>query len=318
MRFTQFTPTEKATRWGFISTIAVAWLSFFLVLGLGLLTVLRHDQKPVDVYRDINRVAKAQFFAQNFFLVWAAGTGDASDDKSGGDSQKAKAGSDTQKLATMMAGTGAPTLNSNPFTVLYINTTDVQVTPAGGQTEWEWNVGATIARSGSTVRTYYLVTLIESGGGFKALQLPRPINPKDRNFTVAPHYTVGADTKSPLGTQVAGFMSAYYATDPTSDASKQPRSLGTFVTSNFTDAAIAASPYTSVTVESISLAKSDVEVARAQPGDTVHALVTARAAASDSTFNTINAALKLTLSNNKMWLIDGFDGPIDFGAVSYK
>nr|WP_237025310.1 hypothetical protein [Mycolicibacterium sp. CBMA 213] len=313
----QFTPTEKATRWGFISTVGVAWLSFILVLGLALLAVLRHDQKPVDVYRDINRVAKAQFFAQNFFLVWAAGTSGADDaNSSGGDTQKLSG--DAQKLATMMAGPGAPTLNSNPFTVLYINTTDVQVTPENDKTEWEWTVGATIARSGSTVRTYYLVTLIEAGGSFKALQLPRPINPKDRNFTVAPHYTVGADPKSPLGTQVAGFMSAYYATDPTSEATKQPRSLGTFVTSNFTDTAIAASPYTTITVKSIMLAKGDVEIARAQPGDTVHALVTAKASASDSTFNTINAALNLTLSNNKMWLIDGFESPIKFGAVSYK
>lgn len=288
--------TETTTKWGFISTIAAAWVALLAVIALAAVVALDDDQQPIDVQRAINNYTKSQFFAQNFLLTWAAG-----DPK------------DAAKLASMCAMPGQPELNKSPFTVLYINPTDVRVTPAGEQTEWEWTFGATLIlpQSGTSLRSYFLVTALESGGSFKCLNFPRPINEASRNFEVKPYYTVGTSVKGPLGKQVSDFMNAYYIAN-------NPGSLGRFVTSNFTDTPIAASPYTSLEVQSINLAEGSIDTSRAKPGDSVSAQVTAKASASNDTFNTINAVLKLTLSNNNQWLIDGFESPIHFGEVSYK
>ncbi|GAB4987881.1 MULTISPECIES: conjugal transfer protein [Mycobacterium] len=290
--------TEPAIKWGFIATIAAAWLALLMtvVIGVGQVALLHRVQQRIDVQREINHFTKSQFFAQNFFLVWAAG--DAKD---------------AEKLASMTALPGQPELNPNPFTVLYINPSDVKVTPAGDQTEWEWVFGATIVlpEAGASTRSYYKVTVVESGGSFKALQWPRPVNDTARNFEVKPYYTIGVDLKGPLGTTVANFMTAYYTAN-------NAGVLGRFVTTNFTDTPIAASPYTSVEVKSIQLGKDSIDPSQAKPGDSVSALVTAKASASTTTFNTIDATLRLTLSNNKQWLVDGFVSPVHFGAVSYK
>lgn len=288
--------TETTTKWGFISTIAAAWVALLAVIVLAAAMMLDDDQQPIDVQRAINNYTKSQFFAQNFLLTWAAG-----DPK------------DAEKLASMCAMPGQPELNRSPFTVLYINPTDVQVTPAGEQTEWEWTFGATLIlpQSGTSLRSYFLVTTLESGGSFKCLNFPRPVNDAARNFEVKPYYTVGTSVKGPLGKQVSDFMNAYYIAN-------NPGSLGRFVTDNFTDTPIGASPYTSLEVKSINLAQGSIDTSQAKPGDSVSAQVTAKASASNDTFNTIDAVLKLTLSNNKQWLIDGFESPIHFGDVSYK
>lgn len=288
--------TETTTKWGFISTIAAAWTALLLAIALAIVLVFTDDQQPIDVQRAINNYTKSQFFAQNLLLTWAAG-----DPK------------DATKLASMCAMPGQPTLNPSPFTVLYINPTDVQVTPAGEQTEWEWTFGATLIlpQSGTSLRSYFLVTTLESGGSFKCLNNPRPVNDAARNFEVKPYYTIGTSVKGPLGKQVSDFMNAYYTAN-------NPGSMGRFVTGNFTDTPIAASPYTSLEVTSIMLGQGSVDTTQAKPGDTVTAQVTAKASASNSTFNTIDAVLKLSLSNNNQWLIDGFESPIHFGAVSYK
>ncbi|ORB77501.1 hypothetical protein BST46_24165, partial [Mycobacterium timonense] len=137
------------------------------------------------------------------------------------------------------------------------------------------------------------------------------VNDTARNFEVKPYYTIGVDLKGPLGTTVANFMTAYYTAN-------NAGVLGRFVTTNFTDTPIAASPYTSVEVKSIQLGKDSIDPSQAKPGDSVSALVPATASASTTTFNTIDATLRLTLSNNKQWLVDGFVSPVHFGAVSYK
>ncbi|MEB3022936.1 MULTISPECIES: hypothetical protein [Mycolicibacter] len=293
-----FELTESATKWGFITTGIAAWaaLAGVVFLAVAMLVAIAKVQRPIDVQSAINSYTKSQFFAQNFLLTWAAG-----DPK------------DAEKLSSMTALPGQPELNSNPFTVLFLNPTDVRATPAGEQTEWEWKFGATVVlpQAGTSIRSYFRVTTLESGGTFKALKWPEPVNDTARNFSVAPYYTRGADIGGPLGKSVSDFMSAYYTAN-------NPGVLGRFITTNFTDTPIAASPYTSIEVTSIQLANDSVDTSQAKPGATVSALVTARAAASTTTFNTVSTVLRLSLSKNNQWLVDGFESPMHFGAVSYK
>ncbi|PBA69068.1 conjugal transfer protein [Mycobacterium avium] len=296
IRIPRIQPTERAIKWGFNATVAAAWTALVLTVMLGAAVLLHKDQRPIDVQREINKFTKSQFFAQNFFLVWA-----------GGDPK------DAEKLASMTALPGQPDLNPDPFTVLYINASDVKATPADAQTEWEWVLGATIVlpNAGTSTRTYYKVTILESAGSFKALQWPRPVNDTARNFEVKPYYTIGTATTGPLGTTVSNFMKAYYTAG-------NAGVLGRFVTTNFTDTPIAASPYTSVDVKEIQLSKDSVDPSQAKPGDAVYARVTAKAADGEKTYNIIDATLKLTLSPNKQWLVDNFVSPLHFGNVSLK
>ncbi|ORW08523.1 MULTISPECIES: conjugal transfer protein [Mycolicibacter] len=293
----KFELTESATKWSFVATVGAAWVALagVLVLAGGLLLLAR-AQRPIDVQSAINSYTKSQFFAQNFLLTWAAG-----DPK------------DAEKLASMTALPGQPELNSNPFTVLFLNPTDVTATPAGQQSEWEWTFGATVIlpQAGTSIRSYFRVTTLESGGTFKALKWPEPVNDTARNFTVGPYYTRGAEVGGPLGTSVKDFMNAYYTAN-------NPGVLGRFVTANFTDTPIAASPYTSIEVTTILLANNSIDTSQAKPGATVSALVTAKAAASTTTFHTVSTVLRLSLSKNNQWLVDGFERPMHFGDVSYK
>lgn len=209
IRIPRIQPTERAIKWGFNATVAAAWTALVLTVMLGAAVLLHKDQRPIDVQREINKFTKSQFFAQNFFLVWA-----------GGDPK------DAEKLASMTALPGQPDLNPDPFTVLYINASDVKATPADAQTEWEWVLGATIVlpNAGTSTRTYYKVTILESAGSFKALQWPRPVNDTARNFEVKPYYTIGTATTGPLGTTVSNFMKAYYtAGNAGSSADSSPR-----------------------------------------------------------------------------------------------
>lgn len=293
----KFELTESATKWSFIATVGAAWVALAGVLALaGGLLLLARAQRPIDVQSAINSYTKSQFFAQNFLLTWAAG-----DPK------------DAEKLASMTALPGQPDLNSNPFTVLFLNPTDVTATPAGQQTEWEWTFAATVIlpQAGTSIRSHYRVTTLESGGTFKALKWPEPVNDTARNFTVSPYYTRGTEVGGPLGTSVKDFMNAYYTAN-------NPGVLGRFVTANFTDTPIAASPYTSIEVTTILLANNSIDTSQAKPGATVSALVTAKAAASTTTFNTVSTVLRLSLSKNNQWLVDGFERPMHFGDVSYK
>ena len=66
------------------------------------------------------------------------------------------------------------------------------------------------------------------------------------------------------------------------------------------------------------LADGSPDPATSKPGDTIHVLATAKALSSTTTFNTIDAPLRLTLSTNRQWQVDGFDEPIHFGAVHYQ
>jgi hypothetical protein len=292
----QLSPT--ATRRAFFATAIAAWTAIAAVIGLVVwLIMIEAQQRPVNVLTEINQYVGAEFFGHNFLLVWLAG-----------------GPREANKLASMTAMPGLPKLNDDPFTVLDINAVPpVTRTPAGSQTEWGLTLAATliVPGAGTSSRNYFRVTFLESGGTYKALMWPRPVNTTARAVQIMSYYTTGIGLTGPLGTQVTNFMTAFYAAN-------NPGSLGSYVSSAFTDTPIKGSPYSSVEVTEIMAAKTSPDTATAQPGTTVHVLVTAKATSSQTTFNTIDAPLRLTMSNNKQWLVDGFDEPIHFGAVTYK
>ena len=94
--------------------------------------------------------------------------------------------------------------------------------------------------------------------------------------------------------------------------------MGLYVSSQFKDDPIANSPYTGIQISSNQAAEGSPDPASAKPGDTIHVLATAKAMSSTTTFNTIDAPLRLTLSPNRQWQVDGFDEPIHFGGVHYQ
>ena len=312
--------TDNIKRRGFFATAAAGWLALALVLVMGVVMVFRSPQKPVDVLKEINAFANADFFAHNFLLVWLAG----------GPGQ-------SKQLVSMSAMTGHPEMNKDPFTVLDINTVPpVLRTPAGKETEWALTLAATLVSpggSGTSTRSYFRVTFVEADGTYKALMWPRPVNSTTRAVQIAPYYTQGVGAGTPLGTAVCNFMTAFYtsnnapgaactSSDPASStapaAPKNAASMGLYVSSQFKDDPIANSPYTGIQISSIQAAEGSPDPASAKPGDTIHVLATAKAMSSTTTFNTIDAPLRLTLSPNRQWQVDGFDEPIHFGAVHYQ
>ncbi|MBU8841693.1 conjugal transfer protein [Mycolicibacterium goodii] len=296
--FSPISLTSDVKRRSFFATGAAAWIALFLVLLLGAAMIFRTPQKPVDVLKEINGFVNAEFFAHNFLLVWLAG-----------------GPNEAEKLVSMSAMTGQPEMNKDPVTVMDINTVPpVLRTPAGNETEWALTLAATLVPpggSGTSIRTHFRVTFLDAQGTFKALMWPRPVNATSRPVQIAPFYEQGIGLNTPLGTAVSNFMSAFYT-------SHDEGSLGRFVSSEFTEDPIAGSPYTSITVLSIKAGEGSPDAASAKPGDTINLLATAKAASSTTTFNMIDAPLRVTLSSNRQWLVDGFDEPIHFGAVHYQ
>jgi hypothetical protein len=318
--FSNIPLTSDIKRRGFFATVAAAWAALALVVLLAGVMIFKPTQKPVDVLKEINGFVNAEFFARNFLLVWLAG----------GPGQ-------AKQLVQMSAMTGQPEMNKDPFTVLDINTVPpVLRTPAGKETEWALTLAATLVSpggSGTSTRSYFRVTFVEADGTYKALMWPRPVNVTTRAVQIAPYYNQGIGPTTPLGTSVCNFMTAFYTsnsasadactsndpgTSKTTGAPKNPSSMRLFVSSKFTDDPIANSPYTGIQVTSIRAADGSPDPATAKPGDTIHVLATAKASSSTTTFNTIDAPLRLTLSANHQWQVDGFDEPIHFGAVHYQ
>jgi hypothetical protein len=295
--FSSQTLTAEAKRRSFFATGAAAWAALLGVLLLTVVTLLRPAPKSVDVLAEINAYAGAEFFAHNFLLVWlAGGPGEA------------------EKLVSMSARTGQPEMNRDPVTVSDINAVPpISRTPAGAEIEWGITLAATLIPPGAgrAIRTFYRVTFLEAGGTYKALVWPRPVNDTSRTVQVAPWYTNGIGLNTPVGTAVSNFMSAFYT-------SNNAGTLGRFVSADFTEEPIAISPYTSIEVKAITAGKDSPDAASAKPGDTINLLVTAKAASSTTTFNTIDAPLRVTLGANRQWLVDGFDEPVHFGAVDYQ
>lgn len=307
----------ETRRWGLLATVGAAWLALLLALGFGThLEVHVAREKTIDVMKVINEYEDAQHFAHNFVLVWAMGGHNQAQD-------------DTAKLAAMTSFADQVELSVDPYTALDINLvppiTRTEDAGGGGEIEWGMTMAVTIIPPGrgSATRLRVRVVFLDAGGTFKALLWPRPVNETARAVQIKSAYVRSVEMrsndpknptkKSVLGEKIDGFMRGYYQAN-------NPGTLGSFTTQGFAvkDQPLVNSPYNAVEVTSIQATADSADPAKAQPGDKMHLRVTAKAMTSNETFSTIDVPLRVILSENKQWLVDGFEDPIHYGAVQYK
>lgn len=292
---------ETTLRRVVFSTAAAAWFAALSVVLIAGVLVFQRPQRQEDPLAVINGYVDATTWAQDYLLLWL-----------GGGPAEAK------KLATMTALPTPVDLNKDPVTVLSIRPEPgILRTPAADgnpEIEWALTLSAVIIAPGSggaSVRTYYRLTFLQAGTVYKALLYPRPTNHTSQPVEIQSHYTVGVPLDGALASTVREFMTAFYITG-------NDGNLGRYVTTDFTDKPITKSAYTALEISSITAGTDSADAASANPGDTMHLLVTAKASASIDTFHWISAPLRVTLSPNRQWLVEGFDEPVRFGAVNYQ
>lgn len=295
--------TDKTKRRVFFSTGLAAWVAILgvVLLAMAMTVIVAKWPKRTDVISEINQYVDASFWARDYLLLWLGGKP-----------------TQAAQLESMTILPGRPELNEDPLTVLDIRSAPgILRTPAADgkpEVEWAMTLAAVIVPPGSggaSVRTFYRVTFLQAGATFKALMYPRPVNATAQPVQIQPHYTTGVSLDGPVAKTVRDFMSAFYTTG-------NDGQLGRFVSGEFKEDPLAGSPYTTVEVTGIASGSDSADPAQAKPGDVMHILVTAKASSSTKTFNLINAPLRISLSPNKQWLVDGFDEPIRFGNVSYQ
>lgn len=298
----EFTETRK--RQSFWATIGVAWLSFFAVIIIGasfVIYVVRHKtEDAMDVVREF---VNAEFFATNYVLLWAGGATN-------------EVGNDGPKLASMTSfGDKQLALSVDPFTAIDINPVPpIDRKVVGNETEWGLTMMATIlAPNRGATRLQLRVVMVEAGGTFKAILWPRPQTQTSRIVQVKSAYTtpISVDKQSNIRDQIKGFMENYYKAN-------NPGNVESYSTKKFKEKPLPNSPYTTIEVTSILATANSVNPPDAKPGDVVRVRVTAKASSSEKTFSMIDAPLKMVLSENNTWLVDGFEDPVSYGQVDYK
>lgn len=296
----RFQLDETTSRRVFFSTGIAAWFAAIAVLVLAVAMIFQRPARPVDVIATINDYVDASTWARDYMLVWL-----------GGDASQA------DKLASMTALPAARDLSTDPFTVLDVRIhTGILRTESvdGPEVEWAMTLSPVVVSpgtGGAAVRSYYRLTFLQAGSTYKALMYPRPVNSTSQPVQIQSHYSMGVDLGGPLASSVREFMTAFYAAG-------NDGALGRFVSPEFTEEPITGSLYNSIELTDIMAGAGSVEPANAEPGDTISVLANAKASASLDTYSLISAPLRLTLSPNRQWLVDGFDEPVRFGAVSYQ
>ncbi|SIH21567.1 Uncharacterised protein [Mycobacteroides abscessus subsp. abscessus] len=306
---------ESTKRNVFMAKVNTGPLLVPVIIGLVIwnMVISCGQQGPVDVQSEINQNFRVTFFARNFLLLWLAGSCTEQQ-------LKTPEGCDQPtKLAAMSAISGTPVLNSSPLTVTDINTVKIDRTATqSGEPEWTLKLAATVipptstGEGISTYRLYYQLNVLETDDTFKALIWPRPVGDKQRTVEIKPFYSVSIDPKSNLSKNVSDFLEAYYK--PTGQKSVSQL----LVTGNFKDQPLNGTPYAGVKMTSLMASKTSADPTQAKPGDVMHVLATANLVITQTTFLISNIPLRLVMAENKSWLVDGFEEPIDFGAVTYK
>lgn len=279
----------------------VALISGPLAIIISALTVLfsivTRPPSPVDVYRAQTQIVRAEFFARNYLLLWLAGS----------DRQESR-------FKEMTSVDVRLTLNPDPVTVMDINVTDVLRTPAGSETEWAFTLVATVVPpGGNTSRNSYRVTFVEKDGAFQVIALPRIVFNGVTPIHVDTVYKGSEPLDGVLGKTLANFAKAYLT------PSDGEGSLGRYVSPKFIDKPIQGSPYASVRVTDIqTVAASGMQYIEPTPGTTLEILLTVRAMMSTTTFTTMQLPLRVTMTENRQWLVDSITELVDFGTVSVR
>ncbi|MFZ2238073.1 MAG: conjugal transfer protein [Gordonia amarae] len=270
-----------------------------LVLSMYSVLIVRknlHDiPKPVDVYAAITDTARVQNFARNSLLLWMAGT-------------------DTSAKPLLARSSAAKSieLSEVPFEVRSIDQADIARWSGADAAQWLVTFAVTFVSpgSGTSQINRYSVTVLEKHASYQLLMWPSIVNPDTTSFRVESKYTVGIDPKSTLSASIKQFASAYLTSG--SDST----SLGRYVSAAFRGSSIVDSPYTEVEVESAKMSDGSQPLPSAKPGSRLKVLVRVKASASAQTWSIMDLALSVSLSENNVWLVDGIDAPIGWGAIS--
>ena len=284
---------ERAVLVSLVAAPLAVVLSLFSLLIMA--KTMANVPKSVDVYRAITDTTEVQNFARNRLLQWLAGT------------------SSSEKLL-MSAATAAKSieLSEVPFEVRAIDPAGIAHWTGADADQWRVTFAVTFVApgTGAPQTNRFDVTVLDRDGDFQMLLWPMIANTDNAPYTVQSAYTVGVDSKSALFTSMKHFATAYLTS--TADSA----SLGRFVSARFHGAAVADSPYNDVEVESVKLIEGSPQPSTANPGTQVAALVRVKASASIKTWSIMDLPLRVSLSDNSVWLVDAIDAPVDWGALS--
>lgn len=292
---TQWKP--QARRRATLLAIYSGPLALALVLLLGLATFASFGKvpKPVDTYAAITETTRVQNFARNALLLWLGGTV-------------------TSEKPLLARSSAAQTisLSETPFEVRSIDPSDIERFPGTDAVQWRVTLSATLVAPGSPTPQVnrFAVTVLDRDGDFQLLTWPYIVNIATTEFKVASRYTVPVDRTGPLGQSLDRFATAYLTS--TGNAT----SLGQYTSAEFSGAAIAGSPFTTAAIEEIRAMEGSVPLNTAKPGDRISVLVRVKASASLQTWSVMDFPLRMSLSANDVWLVDGFDSPVRWGNLT--
>jgi len=275
-------------------------LALLLVLVMSVIVVasLSRVPAPVNTYAAIANTERVQNFARNALLLWLGGSKPAE-----------------KRLLDRNHAEQSIDLSSAGFEVFSIEPVDVARLQGSDAAEWEVTMAATLVVPGSNgapqVNTYKVIVL-DHDGDYQLLTWPSIVNHANSTFTVNSRYTAPVDRNSALGSALERFVTAYLtSTGPNT-------SLGQYVSAAFTGSPIADSPYSSAEIESIKALEDNPLVANAKPGDQLSVMVRVKASASVDTWSVMDLPLKVSLGDNNIWLVDGIESPVRWGAVTGK
>lgn len=284
---------ERAFKFAMIS----GPVSLFLVVVMVMLmaAMLGRLPKPVDTFAAITDVTRVQNYARNSLLLWMGGSTSAQ-----------------EPLMLRSSATQSIELSTVPFEVRSIDPSDIERWQGSDAVQWRATFAVTYVAPGSSSAQInrYAVTVLDNEGNYQMLMWPSIVNIDTQPFKVATKYTDPVDSSGALAQSVDRFVSAYLASEQDST------SLGQYVSSKYVGSAIADSPYTSAEVQEIKASVGTGQTGNAKPGTTVHIMVEVKALASIQTWSIMQLALQMTLGSNNVWLVDGIDAPVGWGAIS--
>ena len=157
----------------------------------------------------------------------------------------------------------------------------------------------------------YMVTVLDRDGDYQLLIWPSIVNVDTQLFKVATKYTNPVDSDGPLAQSLDRFVTAYLTSQDGAT------SLGQFVSAKFAGSAISNSPYSTAEIETIKASADTPVPAKAVPYR-VESAVTVKASAAIETWSVMQLALRVSLGANNVWLVDGIDAPIGWGAITER
>lgn len=284
---------ERALLFSIIAGPLALLLSAAMVVLMAVM--LTRLPKPVNTYSAITDVTRVQNYARNSLLLWMGGSTSAQ-----------------KPLMQRSSASQSIELSPVPFEVRSIDPSDIVRWQGSDAVEWQATFAVTYVApgSGSAQISRYMVTVLDRDGDYQLLMWPSIVNVDTTPFKVATKYIDPVDSNGSLAQSVGRFATAYLTS--TGGAT----SLGQYVSSKFEGSAIADSPYTSAEVLEIKAESGTGQLGNAKPGTEARILVKVKAMASVQTWSVMHLALRVSLGSNDVWLVDGIDAPIGWGAIS--